>query len=493
MSDPSRPTPRPRWEPPLFLLCGAALTLAFPEADLAPLAWVALVPLLVALRAVRLRRAIAYGTLFGLGFYGTLLVWVSHVGWLGCTVLVIVQSAYLALFAGLSSALARRAPAILFAAAIPALWVAVDYLRSIFPVGGFTWGQLAQSQTVIGYLLRPASVGGAWLLTWLLVAINAQLALAWARRASLPHIAIAVILIAVPLAFPAPNADGRSIDVAIVQGNVPRDTNLSGTEKLVRIAEDHVAETAEVSEGIDLVIWPESALGLDIDEFPEMRESLAAAAVEVDAPMIVGGEVDEGPDHRRVVAFEVSADGTITDTYVKTHLVPFGEYVPARSLLDWIPALEQVPRDALTGDEPTIFEVAGGPIAPVISFEGDFGSLARRRIHEGGRMLVVATNTSTWGDSWASAQHVAFSRLRAVENGVWVLHAAISGISAVIAPDGDVVERTPLWTRTHIEHSVRFASSMTPYARFGDWVPLLSGLIAISSLGFVYVGSRRRK
>jgi apolipoprotein N-acyltransferase len=493
VSDPPRPTPRPRWEPPAILLCGAALTLAFPEADLAPTAWVALVPLLVALRAVRLRRAIAYGALFGLGFYGSLLVWVSHVGWLGWTVLVIVQASYLALFAGLSSALARRAPALLFAVGIPSMWVFADFLRSIFPVGGFTWGQLAQSQTVIAYLLRPAAVGGAWLITWLVVAINAQLALAWARRSPLPRAAIAAALVLVPLVLPAPRVEGRAIDVAIVQGNVPRDPRLSGSEKLIRIAEDHAAETAEVPEGIDLVVWPESALGLDIDEVPEMRELLEAAAGDVDAPMIVGGEVDEGPQHRRVVAFEVSPDGTITDTYIKTHLVPFGEYVPARSLLDWIPALEQVPRDALAGDERTIFEVPGGRIAPVISFEGDFGSLVRRRIDEGGRMLVVATNTSTWGNSWASAQHVAFSRLRAVENGVWVLHAAISGISAFIAPDGEVEKRTQLWTRTHIEHKVRFATSITPYARFGDWVPLLSGLIAIFSLVFVVIGIQRRK
>ena len=490
MNEPPRPTPRPRWEPPAILLCGAALTLAFPEADLAPLAWVTLIPLLVALRAVRLRRVIVYGALFGFGFYGSLLVWVSHVGWLAWTVLVVVQAAYVALFAGLSSALARRAPAIMFAVGIPSLWVAVDFLRASFPVGGFTWGQLAQSQTVIGYLLRPAAVGGAWLLTWLLVAINAQVALAWARRSLLPHAAIAAGLIVLPLALPTPRAGGPAIDVAIVQGNVPRDPNLSGVEKLIRIAEDHAAETTEVPNGVDLVIWPESALGLDIDEFPEMRRSLLTAA-EVDAPMIVGGEVDEGPDHRRVVAFLVAADGTITETYVKTHLVPFGEYVPARSLLDWIPALEQVPRDALPGDEATIFEVAGGPIAPVISFEGDFGSLVRQRIHEGGRMLVVDTNTSTWGDSWASSQHVAFSRLRAAENGVWVLHAAISGISAFISPAGEVVERTPLWARTHIEHSVRFATGITPYARFGDWVPLVSGLVALVLL--VYAGARRRK
>jgi apolipoprotein N-acyltransferase len=474
-------------EPLVLLLSGASLTLAFPEADLSPMAWVAMVPLLVALRAVRLRRAVAYGALFGVGFYGTLLVWVSHVGWLAWTVLVVVQALYVALFAGLGSAIARRGSAILFAVALPSTWVAVDYLRSLFPVGGFTWGQLAQSQTPIDYILKPASIGGAWLLTWLLVAVNAQLALAWSRRAPFPHVAVAAILIAAPLATPSQAAGGRAIDVAIVQGNVPRGSGSSGFDRLVRIAEDHAVETAEVSEGIDLVVWPESALGLDIDAVPEMEEAVDAAAGSVDAPMIVGGEIDVGPDHRRVVAFEVSAEGEVTDTYVKTHLVPFGEYVPARSLFDWIPALEQVPRDALPGDEPTIFHIAGGPIAPVISFEGDFGSLVRGRIDEGGRMLVVSTNTSTWGNSWASAQHVAFSRLRAVENGVWVLHAAISGISAFIAPNGTVVEQTPLWTRTHIEHPVRFAESTTLYTRFGDWVPLLSSLIALVGIASVYL------
>src|SRR5665809_35121 len=115
---------------------------------------------------------------------------------------------------------------------------------------------------------------------------------------------------------------------------------------------------------------------------------------------------------------------------------------------DRIPALEQVPRDAVAADEPVVFDIAGGKVVPVISFEGDFGSLVRKPIAEGGRLLVVATNTSTWGYSWASAQHVAFSQVRAVENGVWVAHAALSGISAFVSPNGQVIDSTSLWTAT---------------------------------------------
>ena len=472
---------RPRWEAPAILAAGAGLTLAFPEADLAPLAWIALIPLLVALNGVRPRRAVVYGGIFGFGFYGSLLVWVSHVGWLAWTVLVVVQAAYVALFAGLASAIVRRAAPALIVVAIPSLWVVVDYLRSRFPVGGFTWGQLAQSQATLVHLLRPASIGGAWLLTWIVVCVNVLIAIAWIRRSLWPA-ALAGALLSAPLALPAQAATGRSMDVTIVQGNVPRDESLPVFDKLVRIAADHARETAEIADNVDLVVWSESALGLDVNEAPEMGEALRRAALAAEAPMIVGGELDEGPNYRRVVAFKVSPRGEIVDTYVKTHLVPFGEYVPARSFLDWIPALEQVPRDALPGSEPTTFDVGGGEVAPVISFEGDFGSLVRERINEGGRILVVATNTSTWGHSWASAQHVAFSRLRAAENGVWVLHAAISGISAFVAPDGTIAEQTPLWTRTHMERAVRFATSETPYTRYGDWVPLLSAAVSAFAL-----------
>jgi apolipoprotein N-acyltransferase len=99
-------------------------------------------------------------------------------------------------------------------------------------------------------------------------------------------------------------------------------------------------------------------------------------------------------------------------------------------------------------------------------------------------MLAVLTNTSTWGDTWASAQHVAFSQVRAAENGVGVVHAAISGISAFIEPDGRVVEETPLWTATTATHEMSFAEDVTFYARVGDWLPLVSALTGAAALGW---------
>ena len=496
-----QPTP-PRTRTPFLTavvgISGAALAFAFPEAGLAPLAWVALVPLLVAVQGSTTRRAAGLGALFGFAFFGTLLVWVSIVGWVGWFLLVSFQVLSVIVFSVILAWLSRSTGVLTALVMAPFVWVAIDYVRSVFPVFSFTWGQLAQSQHDLMWFIRPAALGGAWLVTFIVVSINSSIALAvirgMQRRAAAVVPALAALALVVgPALFPSNEATGESINVAIVQGNVPRDWTGTGFEKRVRILEGHVASTLELAgRDIDLVVWPESAVGIDLEKDTFVAEQIAQAARAVGAPMIVGGDLDAGPENYRVMAFLISAEGEVIDRYQKTHLVPFGEYIPGRALLEWIPMLDQVPRDAIPARAPVVFDVAGGRVAPVISFEGDFGSLVRGRIDHGGRLLVVATNTSTWRESWASAQHVAFSQLRAVENGVGVIHAAVSGISAFVAPDGEVLQSTDLWERTAIVNQMKFAESITLYARVGDWFPLLS-LIASSAMVIRVILRTRRK
>jgi apolipoprotein N-acyltransferase len=478
------------------LLSGALLSLAFPEADVAPLAWVALAPLLVVLFHSGARTGFGLGLLYGIGFYGALLVWTSIVGWVGWAALVLTQALFTGLFGALYGVASRRMSGVWPIAIAPFLWVAVDFLRANFPVGGFAWGQLAQSQHNLAWMLRPAAVGGAWLVTFIAVSVNALLASMWQMRRTrsvalvLAAAAACALLLGGPMLLPSPSASGAPVRVAIVQGNVPRTWNGTSFDKELQILSNHIEVTQGLrDDDVDLVVWPESSVGIDLTEVPQVAEGIAAAARAVDRPMIIGGNLDAGPEHYKVMAFEVSPDGKITDRYQKTHLVPFGEYVPARRVLDWIPMLDQVPRDAIPAAEPVVFEVAGGSVAPVISFEGDFGSLVRARIERGGRLLVVATNTSTWEESWASAQHLAFSQLRAVENGVWVVHAAVSGISAFISPDGRVTQRTPLWAKTSLIEEVRFAASITPYARIGDWLPYLCVAAVSATMAFAATSS----
>lgn len=481
---------------PVAFIAGIALSLAFPEPSLSFIAWVAFVPLLIAIDRVSLGRGYLLGFVFGLGFLSALLFWIAHVGYVAWILLAIMQAAFAGLF-GIAWAAASRVPSTVVRVLAPgAAWVSVELVRGLVPFGGFTWGELAQSQHDYAWMLRPAAFTGRWGVTFVCVTCAALLVEARRRggegaswRATVAFPGAAVLLIVAPLVLPANDAAGDTAHVAIVQGNVPERWTGTPREKELHIIRSHVALTRELpGDYVDLVVWPESSLAIDPRVDPFAARALVDAAEAVGVPMIVGGNEDIDADRYRVVAWLVDPDGAIEDTYVKTHLVPFGEYVPGRRFLQWLPMLSQVPRDAIADDDVKVFEAGGGAVAPVLSFEGDFGSLVRGRIDAGGRMLLVATNTSTWGRSWASAQHLAMSQVRAAENGVWVIHAALSGTSAFVAPDGSTSGVTPLWEAMTISRELSFATTPTFYARTGDW---FAYLCLLATLVLAIAGSRR--
>lgn len=467
----------------VVLLCGALLALAFPEPDIAPLAWVALIPLFWLIRGLPAGRGFGLGFVFGVGFFSVLLFWISVVGYVAWALLVVLESLFLgalgALWAPLSGARSVWAR-VLFAGAA---WVAIEFVRSSIPLGGFTWGQLAQSQHSLWmWTLRPAAWGGAWLVAWLLATVNALGAEALEGRAvkRAGAVIVALVLLASPLLLPIGSADGPVLRVAIVQGNVPQDFIGSFYDKEMAITRSHARLTKELDGSeLDLVVWPESSVGVDLQRDVAAAQEVREAARAVGVPMIVGGNLDIDEDRYKVVAFHVSPEGEIVDVYQKTHLVPFGEYVPARRFLDWIPMLDQVPRDAVTGADAKVFDLQKASVATVISFEGDFGPLVRRAVAAGGDVLVVATNTSTWGHTWASAQHVAFSQVRAAENAVSVVHAALSGISAFIDPHGEVIGSTDLYQPAVITARLSAGRSTTFYTRTGEWAAYLAIVLVL--------------
>jgi apolipoprotein N-acyltransferase len=208
--------------------------------------------------------------------------------------------------------------------------------------------------------------------------------------------------------------------------------------------------------------------------------------------MLVGADLGAGPGRYKVTSLEISAKGRIVGVYQKTHLVPYGEYAPFRSELSWLSLLNQIPEDAIAARHGKVVPIAGGVVAPVLSFEDDFASLVQRRIHLGGRLLAVGTNTSTWGRSWASAQHVAMSQVNAACNGVWAVHASLTGISAFIDPSGRVVSEAPLYEATTLVHDVTFARDVTFYARHGDWAAYGCLVISAALLLISLISARKR-
>jgi apolipoprotein N-acyltransferase len=168
--------------------------------------------------------------------------------------------------------------------------------------------------------------------------------------------------------------------------------------------------------------------------------------------------------------------------------VPFGEYVPWRSALSWLPELRQVPYDFEPGTTRTLFRAGGHPFESVICFESAFGPLVRDAVRDGAQVVVVSTNNRSYQRSANSEQHLALGQMRAAETGRAVLQASVSGISAVIDPDGSVHDQTGLFESRIVTASVPTSTGETPYVRFGDWVVLLS---ALAMLAVTVVAIRR--
>jgi len=247
-------------------------------------------------------------------------------------------------------------------------------------------------------------------------------------------------------------------------------------------------------------VWPESAIDRD-PSHPRGAPLWALAAEAADASgLLLAGVSLDGPDRatQRIVGAVLLDAAGERDRYVKRRPVPFGEYVPARRWLGRIPALDQVPRDAVAGPGPQAVEIAPGISAAVaVCFETLFGWIVRTNLtatEEAAGIVLAITNDASFRDSAEPAQHLAQSRLRAVETGRWVVHAALSGSSAFVDPDGGVHDRTELFTQAVIRRDVPLAAGPTPYLRTGDVLGWLgAALLGATLLHGIFSSLRPRR
>src|SRR5262249_58941114 len=184
----------------------------------------------------------------------------------------------------------------------------------------------------------------------------------------------------------------------------------------------------------------------------------------------------DAPNPNRRINLDVlfAPSGEIVGTYAKRHLVPYGEYVPLRGLIEGIvPAVNQVPRDFLRGKGPGLFDIAGTPVGTLICFESAFGYQVRPIVHDGAQVLVVSTNNRSYRRSANSAQHLAIGQMRAAETGRPLVQAGISGISALIDASGREHARTALFDPTLLQGTVTAMKGQTLYVRYGEWVTWL--------------------
>ena len=488
----------------LAATAGVAAGLAFE-----PYHWVLLLPLavtavtLLAVRGPRLRSGFWVGFVFGTAFMLVLLPWLRVIGVYAWISLAVVEGLFYGL-AGLAARAVVRLPGWPVWAA--AAWVLVEALRSVLPFGGFPWGRLAFAveDTPVAATFAYLGAPGA---TFVVALLGTTLAWAVLRVRRTPVRAVVGVLVAAGLAclaslVPYDAGRGATVTVAAVQGNVPGE-GLEAFAERRAVLDNHVDATIELGGRIDagtsprpdLVVWPENSSDIDPYADPSARAEIGQAAEAVGVPLlmgaVVGDRVDQGWYNRAIVW---SADGQPGKYYDKLHPVPFGEYIPLRSLLaPRVPALRQIPNDMVAGTRPGVLQVGPATAGVLMCFEVAYDGLLRALVDDGADVIVVPTNNATYTGTGQVEQQFAMSRLRAVETGRYVVVASTNGISGVIAPDGRVVERAPSRRRAVLEQDIELVTGRTPATVLGAWPERgLAAVSVISVLAGLVIGYRRR-
>ncbi|MFF1464476.1 apolipoprotein N-acyltransferase [Streptomyces sp. NPDC058330] len=483
------------------LLAGALPALAFPAPSLWWLAYVALVPWLLLIRSADSgRRAALDGWLGGTGFVLAVHHWLMP----SLHVFIVVLAALLGLLwapwgllvsrvLGGAPSLGRSVAAV---AVVPSGWLMIELVRSWEGLGG-PWGLLGASQWEFAPALRTASVGGVWLVSLLVVAVNTAVVQLVGRPAVRTAAAACLVVCALGVGAiwawaPRPESTGTTriavVQPGVVEGPGSVDRRFARSDELTRTL---------AGRGVGLVVWGESSVGVDLTRSPGTAARLAALSRTVGADVLVNMDARRTGAPGRTGIFKsavlVGPDGPTGDRYDKMRLVPFGEYVPARALLGWATSVGKAAgEDRLRGEAPVVMDLpdAGGlRIGPLVCFETAFPDMSRHLVRDGAQVLVAQSSTSTFQHSWAPAQHASLGALRAAETGRPMVHATLTGASAVYGPRGERLG-APLGTDASgtAVYDVPLARGTTLYVRLGAW-PVYGALAVLA--GFLGVAGAR--
>jgi len=470
----------------LALLGGGLVAFSLPPWGWWPLAFVGIAILDRVLTGRPRRSCFVRGWLFGMGWLPAGMAWMwfmTPAGWIGASV---VYAGYI----GAACALAPSGP--WRRLGVPAAITVAEAIRWCFPFGGVPLASLAISQAA-GPLAPVVRVGGALLLTWVTLVAGMALA-ALLQRQWRPAVAGLVAVVAIVLVAMAVAPDGRtvgSVRIAVVQGGGKQGTRAADTDPAV-VFRRHLDATKSLVPGrMDLVVWPENVVDVTTFSTSAERAQIAAEAVRLGVPILVGVTEDAGPSHFRNAQVVVLPDGSLGDRYDKVRIVPFGEFLPLRSLIDLVPGqpTNLVPRDAIAGDGPAVLATPKGPVAVAISWEVFFGGRARDGVKHGGLVLLNPTNGSSYRGTILQTQQIASSRLRALETGRWVVQVAPTGFSGFVTPDGTVIDRTRISEQAVETRTVEQRDGETWYVRIGD-KPIVAAALAVLAVAML-LGRRR--
>ena len=485
------------------LLAGAAPVLAFPAANLEFLAWIGLVPGLALMRNAPTRReAVVRGWWFGTGYLLAAMYWLAPNLGPGLLLVAIVlgflwSAVALAAWSLLRPPVTiRRALAAL--AVVPSCWLVTEWIRSWQGIGG-PWAVLGASQWQHPAILGLAAVGGIWLVSFALVAANTGLLIAFIARLTAVRVvgaagAIAAVL-AGPVAFaltaPAPTA--HPVTIALVQPG-------PGYGPAPRLARSEALTAAQAGRA-DLFVWGESSVGYDLASRSGLLAGVEQTARTAGAEILINQDALNTAGAKAKQATLIAATG-VRGRYVKTRLVPFGEYIPFRSVLGWLDKISRAASQNVvegTGAHVLRATLPDGrslTFGPLICFESAFPDMSRVDTDNGSQLIIYQTSDSTFQASWAPPQHAALGALRAAETGRPTVQAALTGDSAAFDARG----RLLAWAGSDyrgvllVHMDLPVGSAKTAYDELGDYVAWLAvAVAAVAALIGVIRGQSERR
>lgn len=427
-------------------IAGVLLALAFPKVGAAWLAPLGAAALFWTWEGASWKRAFALGWFAG-WIYCSIAFWwwsntiVDYVGAFAYAA-VMVAAAMEALAFGIAAALAaivarRTAPALAPLGAALAFTL-TEWVRSVGLLGE-PFGQLGYTQADTPLRVFAAYIGTSGV-TLVLCVLGAYLADALIRKTWRPlAVCVAIIVVAwggAWAAWPARTLATPTIPVAAVQGNITQTLKWQPGMVEESIRRYTTLTQSLIPQAPRLIVWPETVITVrGLNYSPQLINQFTALAARANATIVVGSvEVRAGQDYNALFIFTPHG---LTDTYEKRQLVPFAEFFPGKSFLWWLPYIGELNggfgEGAVDGVYPTTANLA---IAPLICWESAFADLAQAQVRRGAQLLVISTDDAWFGTSSGPYQHAQIAQLRAIEMGMYVVRAAATGISGIIAPDG---------------------------------------------------------
>lgn len=508
------------------IISGLLLAFAYPRFNLEFLAWFALVPLLFAIYGGNARRALKLGFVTGLVFYFITLSWVINtlvnygniptvVSWLILSLLVAYLSLYLGLFAYGVNRFGKSHPVSIFLLA-PVVWTALEYLRSTHSIYGFSWQGLGYSQFQSLPVIQMASVTGVYGISALIVLVNTGLFVlihpafekypVWRNnRRRIGAATLSILLLCVGYGWwilqREPVYSTPPVRVALIQGNISQKVKWNPVYRNEVLGRYRKLTLEAAMFKPDLMVWPEAVTPFFFGRDFEGTQYVLETVRQAQTPMVLGSPALKQTEEELALgnseplrltnsAYFLSGHGVRLGRYDKIHLVPFGEFVPFRSILFFIDKMVANIGDFERGKEAKVFQLGDNKFAVTICFEIIFPDLVRQPVKEGAGYLVNITNDAWFGKSAASYQHMSMVALRAVENRVPIVRAANTGITGSVDSYGRILEATKIFEKGWIIAKIH-PQTLEPgfYSTYGN---IFSQMCLVLVPLFALIGSRAK-